>query len=378
MSTDPPLMILALSGRALAQSAARGGWPAIVVDGFADHDTQRAAAHCRRVAMGDHGLSTTELAAAVYELLSRGPRCSVIYGAGLEASAAVIGYCQEHAELLGNDAATVSSAQDPESFFRLLDMLGVPHPRVRQRVPAGDGWLVKSARGCGGSHVKPWRREMPTPAQPYWQRRIAGAAGSILFVGDRHRSRILGWNTLWRREPDYVYGGAVNRLCLAPTGRRTVEHAVAGLTRELGLVGLNSLDFVVTEGGPRILELNPRPSATMELYDACYRRGLVALHVAACRGTLDLDDVTGADAGPVRAHMIVYARTPVTISGGVDAWPRWCSDLPARGQTISAAAPICTVHAAGTDADKVAALARARHDALLRRLNRPRLTQAVA
>ena len=378
MSTDPHLLILALSGRALAQSAARGGWPAIVVDGFADRDTQRAAAHCRRVAMGEHGLSTGELAAAVHEMLSRGPRCSVIYGAGLEASVAVIGYCQDHAELLGNDAATVVSAQDPETFFRLLDMLDVPHPRVRQRPPAGDDWLVKSAQGCGGSHVKPWRRGTPTPAQPYWQSRIAGAAGSVLFVGDRHRSRILGWNTLWRREPDYVYSGALNRLCMAPTARRAVEHAVAGLTRELGLVGLNSLDFIITEGGPRILELNPRPSATMELYDARYRHGLVALHVAACRGTLDMDNVAAADTAPVRAHMIVYARTAVTNPGGVDAWPRWCSDLPQRGQTIPAGAPVCTVHAAGTGAEKAAALARARHDALVRRLNRPRLTRAVA
>ena len=182
---------------------------------------------------------------------------------------------------------------------------------------------------------------------------------SVVFAADGARVWIIGYNTLWTANlisRPFAYGGAVNRAQLTPRQRQTVAAHAEALTRAFGLRGLNSLDFIIDRGRPSVLEINPRPTATCELYEPDTRDGMLALHVHACGGELP---ARALSTSKVRAHTIVYAQVPCHIAAAVQ-WPQWCRDLPVPGAQIAAGEPVCTVYTVGDDVDFVRQLSEAR------------------
>ena len=118
------------------------------------------------------------------------------------------------------------------------------------------------------------------------------------------------------------------------------------LVAATGLVGLNGIDFLLRDEECLVLEVNPRPTATLDLYDEDYPRGLFEWHLRACRGELPQQP---AQARAVRAHAVVYSAGLGRVGPG-RTFPSWCSDIPHPGSCFAAGDPICTVHAAGRDA----------------------------
>ena len=92
-----------------------------------------------------------------------------------------------------------------------------------------------------------------------------------LIPGDQRKGRNLGLSAQWTaptgRAP-FRYGGAVGPLDLDAARADDVGRAVRRVTRELGLVGLNSADFLVSDDVAWLVEVNPRPGATLDAVDA--------------------------------------------------------------------------------------------------------------
>jgi predicted ATP-grasp superfamily ATP-dependent carboligase len=134
-----------------------------------------------------------------------------------------------------------------------------------------------------------------------------------------------------------------------------LDETVQRLTAALGLRGLNGVDFILEGDRCFVLELNPRPTATIDLYDADVEVGLLAVHIAACQGTLPAPVVISN----ARAHAIVYAGTVLRVPAK-PGWPAWCTDLPEPGSVIPAGAPVCSVRGEGetSAAAREATLAR--------------------
>ena len=110
--------------------------------------------------------------------------------------------------------------------------------------------------------------------------------------------------------------------------------------------GLNGIDFVARCGLPLPVEVNPRWSSSMELFDRDGRRSLMAAHIDACRtGRITWrDDAAGAVAGKA----IVFARRTVVV-GDTSAWlNRARRDVPWPGQRIARGEPVCTVYASAS------------------------------
>jgi predicted ATP-grasp superfamily ATP-dependent carboligase len=351
---NEPMIIAALSGRALARSARRGGYPVIVLDLYNDLDTRNDAMRSDAIAGDSDGFEPDAL-------LQRARECmpaDIVPGSGFEAAPALLERLAQLAperQVHGNTAPVVARVKDPRVFFRLLDKLGIPHPEVRLVPPETDeGWLIKRIGGHGGLHIRP----LACPASPamqaderhYFQRIAAGRPASVLFLADGTRARIVGFNEQSPRpvgNAPYAYGGAINRLDLSPHLEHEIAIALDALVAATRLVGLNGMDFMVDGEDFQVLEINPRPPATLDLHDADYACGLFHLHIEACRGRLwsSLPDITS-----VRGHAVVYAGVP----SGVPAWlPAWCSDLPEPGSRFAAGMPICTVHASSHSVDEV-------------------------
>jgi predicted ATP-grasp superfamily ATP-dependent carboligase len=187
-------------------------------------------------------------------------------------------------------------------------------------------------------------------AESYFQRRAPGRSHSMLFLADGRHARIVGISRQITRagaSRRYAYAGAVGPVGVPAQAARTLADALQALVAHTGLVGCNSIDFMLDGARPAVLEINPRPSATIDLYDADWPRGLFDAHVQACRGRLPAASRVPA-AAAVRAHRVLYTGTGLRI-GDAAVFEAWCSDLPRSGSRIAADAPVCTVHAGGTD-----------------------------
>jgi predicted ATP-grasp superfamily ATP-dependent carboligase len=106
-----------------------------------------------------------------------------------------------------------------------------------------------------------------------------------------------------------------------------------------GLVGLGSADFMVNGGEALLLEINPRPGATLDIFD-CSATLLLRLHLEAIRtGKLPSSSLKFDDA---MASAIVYAPRGTVVPAGT-LWPDWVVDRPNPSERIDKNRPICTV-----------------------------------
>ena len=186
----PALLIAAISGRALAQSARRAGLVPLVADFFADADTQDAAHACRKLDGNiARGFQWTSLANALQALAAASPApiLGLVYGSGFEDRTKLLRLIAARWTLLGNDAATVNRLKDPNILFAELDRLGISHPATLSKRPArASGWLVKRKGGAGGSHIGLSGRAAGGRTV-YYQEYIEGRPVSVLFAGNGSR-----------------------------------------------------------------------------------------------------------------------------------------------------------------------------------------------
>jgi len=352
MSRADCFLVVAHSARLLAQSAARARHPVCALDLFNDTDTGRfaLAAEAVRARIGAGAGFDREDLLRRAERLCPPSRClGLVYGAGFEDDTETLALLARGRELLGNRPQLVARLKDPVGFFGLLDRLGIPHPQTALTLPGpGRGWLYKRRGASGGAHVVDAAAAGAEPAGAgYFQRRASGRNLSLLFLADGRRARVIGISRqLTRRAASrrYQYAGAAGPVQLPPAVSRTLHAALQALVADTGLVGCNSVDFLLDGTRPAVLEINPRPSATMDLYDANWPAGLFDAHLNACRGRLPRAGAGGA----VRAHAIVYAPAALRIAPDT-AFAAWCSDIPRPGSTVPVDAPVCTVHAGGAD-----------------------------
>jgi predicted ATP-grasp superfamily ATP-dependent carboligase len=354
------VLIAALSGRALAVSARVAGYAPLVADLFGDED-MRAAATLSRRTPGDlaSGLDEPALILSLTSLAA-GRRCEgLVCGAGFEDRPRSLARLSRLWPLLGNGADAVSRAKDPFGLARLCAALGVPHPPISANRPSDPrGWLQKRIGGSGGTHVQAAGERARASARLYYQRKVAGRAVSLLFLANGEDALPLGFSAQWSHptaEAPARYGGAVRPAGIGPVVKDRLASAARGLARSLGLRGLNSVDFLVENENIWLIEINPRPGATLDLFDQA-AQPLFALHVDACRGVLPARPPRWRGAA---AAATVYATRRIAEMPKLD-WPAWCADRQSAGSRVEAGAPICTVLAKASSSVRARALIETR------------------
>jgi len=349
-------LVAAQSARMLVQSAARAGHPVCALDLFDDADTGRMALASRAVRPHKGAVlrfDRDDLLQSAGELCPPSRCFGLVYGAGFEDDTDTLARLARGRELLGNPPQLLSRVKDPLDFFNLLDRLSIPHPPTVLTPPAElRGWLYKRRGACGGVHVVD--AATTDSNEGYFQKHVSGACLSMLFLADGERAQVVGVArqlVIGTGKRPYTYAGAVGPIQVPERVLRTASDSLQALVAHTGLVGCNSFDFVLDGEQTWALEVNPRPSATIGLYDEDWPQGLFDAHVQACRGKMPEPGAARAG-GVTRAHAIVYAvaQLQVEANGGPNCapnsrFPAWCSDLPRAGTQVAAGAPVCTVHA---------------------------------
>ena len=352
----------------LATSAQRGGYDIAVLDLFNDLDTRRIATRSQKVAGHEQGLArfaTHALLEAASRLAPDHAYPGLVYGSGFEDDTESLSELARGRRLFGNDIGTIQLIKDPLRFFSLLKKWAISHPEISLTRPADTiGWLVKKIGGSGGAHVIAAEQIAGDATNRYYQRFIEGKNYSVSFLANRERARIVGCNEAWSialGDWPYCYLGAINYVPLPRAMAERIQRDLDTIVQATGLVGMNGMDFIVDGDDYFVIEVNPRPSGTLDLYDADCPEGLFHWHLQASDGALPdrLFDRT-----TIRAHAVVYAMQSLQLDRAVQ-WPDWCSDLPEPGSVFAPRMPVCMVHADGDDHEKVKALIRARREIIL-------------
>ena len=399
------LAIAALSARALAEAARADGHPVVALDVFGDLDTRRAASAWRFV--GDGTLLRIQHAALLAGLQHAASQGAVgwIAGSGFEADLGLLQAGAAVLPLLGNPAPVWRAVRDPAQFFGCLQAAGLPHPAWQATVPVdATGWLLKDPCSSGGSavqHLAHWRRSgQPLPATAYVQRLLPGLPVSLTFIANGQRARVLGANLQQVQAlgadgacRPFSFAGVIGPVCLPAAAQATLHHALRVLVARFQLRGLGSLDVLLHGDQVQLLELNPRPPASLQLYPAAAGQGVVAAHLKACRllhqpghqtghqpvhrpvhqpGGLPAQwpTVPAAAAKPPQVHglRVVHApgRLHVTpaLSAQLAAWPG-AQDLPQPGTQLAGGDPLCSLQASASSAAAVQAALHAAQASLL-------------
>ena len=372
-STRRPIVVVAQSGRALARSARWAGIPVHVLDLYADRDTSALALSVSRIGSIATGFCADRLLDRLHRIEAREGIDGIVGGSGFEERIDLLEAMARVGRLLGNPPEVVRRAKDPIGFFALLTSLGVPHPETVTEAPPGPagqgaGWLCKRIGGAGGTHIQ--SAEGRCPPGRYLQRRVPGRPHSVVFLADGRHAAIVGYNEIRVQDGTgtarFRYTGAVT--VSEPPVAPAVEDAVQALVPALGLVGLCGLDFMLDEDGRySVLEVNPRPTGTFELYEdlGVEGPGLFQMHLAACEGRLPRTvRVLGRG---VAAQEVLWASETYAIPEDL-RWPDWARDRPAGGTLIQTGEPICTLHARAAErkaVDRLLSVRRAKFSAVL-------------
>jgi predicted ATP-grasp superfamily ATP-dependent carboligase len=353
MSESAPRLVLAgITTRPLARSAARAGWDVTAVDAFGDRDL-RASARVIPLSRQASGFDPAAAADAARQV----PADAVAYTSNFENHPAAVSVLADGRPLLGNPRAVLERVRDPLRLMRTLRRHGFQTPVTRAGAPGPDGrgprqWLVKPRRSGGGHGTARWRPGRAVRRHQYFQQRVSGTPGSVVFLADGRQALVLTLSRqlVGRREfgaRGFRYCGSLVGADLFDSEASLLECARAmaqAVTGEFGLVGLNGIDFIARAGIPWPIEVNPRYCASMELLERSAGLSLFALHRDACLGRLPSDPFPPARG--VWGKAIVFARRDV-ITGDTRRWLRdpAIADVPHTGERILRGRPICTVFA---------------------------------
>jgi predicted ATP-grasp superfamily ATP-dependent carboligase len=357
------LVVAGLSARALAQSARQGGWQVVALDLFGDQDTRAASIAWHSLAAQDDeaagagagaalAIDPSRLRNALAQVARQPGVVGWVAGSGFDGCPEWLDAGAGHLPLLGMPAAAVAAVRNPRHFFTTLGRLGLAHPPVRFSAPGElAGWLVKGAGGTGGGQIWPAADRRPPPPQAYFQQRQAGEPMSALFVADGRHARLVALNRLLvapQPARPYGYRGAIGPV-RHPALQDRVESALAALVPAFGLRGLASLDFIACNDRPWLLEINPRPSASMALHAQAWPQGLLWAHLQGVGGRLP----AAADEGSgLRGCETVCAPAGgcvgPALAQALAALPD-CHDLPMPDAHLAPGDPLCSISAQAAD-----------------------------
>ncbi len=369
VARGPRLILLGVSVRALAASviASRlrarrfpGGVLALDYFGDADLGLRPGPARCQVLSLRrDFGVrrDVPSLLAAALRL----PWDACVYAGGLENRPEAIARLQDAGHVLGNNAGVVRAVRDPGRLYAVLREAGLPHPRTllmgSVRAPRSGRWIWKGRRSGAGMRVGAAPPGSPRPRGHYLQEFVPGLPASVVFIADGREARLLGGSLMLTGFEElggrgFLYGGSIAGpidVWLPRGARRVLEAAASVLARRFGLRGINGIDFVLHDGVPHLLEVNPRYTASTELLEERAGRSFFDLHLEALEGRLPVaPEETRRGAPPFLGKGIFYADRPVRGGDPRLLAAIGCRDIPAPGEAIEAGEPVCTLVAAGS------------------------------
>jgi len=400
--TSAPILVVGSSGRIAAQALKQAGYTVDVFDCFGDRDTRLAARYVGLVPDTKKAPflpACSALISLVQDWKALNPSGWVVTTTGFESSPETLDKLHLLGGILGNQAHCVRCCKDPFLFYQMCLQLGLSSPALLppfshfgemqsnadNSAVATDStsrdapsrkpnlqWLKKTIGASGGTHIEvvSFDEAIQLKAPFYAQQFVEGIALSALFLNGPecvvlsvHRQYLAPSS-----ERPFRFGGLVVEADLPEPAFIALVNACRAICRQFGLVGLNGLDAIWDGATLWLLEINPRPPASLALYPNDLLAPLFEAHLISCLSVArpnpllpNLNAIIGLDAlnsahfstnrntlSPAahkllnRGMAIVYASALLSIPADFQ-FPSGCHDLPVLPRTFQAGEPICSI-----------------------------------
>jgi predicted ATP-grasp superfamily ATP-dependent carboligase len=328
------VLVVAVSARMLAELAVADGYEVVALDRFGDVDL-------RAIARGATAHSNDALAG----LAGAVEADAVVYGAGFENRPDLVRRLAEARELLGTPDDVLAHVRDPWAVGAAARAAGARAPETRpvDELPHAEpgSWLRKPRRGGGGRGVRRWRGGALRSTE-ILQRYVHGLSCSAVAIGDGRGAAVLGLTEQLHRPRGFAWMGNVTPPRL-PEGELAeldgqLRAVCAEVVARFGVRGTFGVDAIWDGRHAWVLEVNPRPPATLELFGP---HGFEA-HVRGARG-LGLPAPGETPTRSAAVKLILFADRALQAPDPA-WWPEsLVRDIPHAGEVIERDAPVCTL-----------------------------------
>ncbi len=351
--------LLGASIRALSQTITRSGHCCVGADLFADWDTSN---YC--------DVKKIDRFESAAELIKQSPVEGCVVAGGIENKPALLAQIADSTNMTGSSVSAIANVRNPFVLEKSLRASGLETLKLRRTIPSRDvGWVIKPFCSVGGNQVRLLNGrngEWINTHQQYLQQYIAGTPMSAVYVSSPRQCLLIGVSfqiVKKTRYSDFAYVGSIGPIKLNATHTNAIHRYGQVIAKEFGLLGWFGVDFVKSDDEIRLLEVNPRYTASMELFElASADLRLFDLHLAGCgKGCLAVPKLEYSDLMIGKRYVFnsSMVATQVTsrmfdrlANGAGQAW-RSRSDIPWANDWIQPGHPVCTVWAYGDNIAEV-------------------------
>ena len=348
------ILAIGYSVRHIVCSGSRAGYEMYAADAFGDVDTMRCA---KRYSP----LNPLQLQADVKFLKDEINEVDdIILGSGFERADFGFLTVENRRRILGNAPELMKEVSNKAWLSSRLDDFGIPHPLTYTGREIVEGEekakhfhypvVAKPAYGGGGTanffcrdekELIRWAKQLP---DFLFQEYIKGKHASVSLISSKREAisvsvneQLIGLDSLDAPGP-FVYCGNVSPF-VTKFSERLCEIAEE-LTNELGLVGSNGVDFVVTDEELFVIEVNPRFQGSLDTVELSTGLNLVDASMKAVKeGDLLVER---AKAKKYAAKAIVFAKQQGKVIENFDIEEGGIVDIPEKGRIIKPGEPIGT------------------------------------
>lgn len=396
------LVLLGSSVRAMAQSCQYLNLPVWAVDQFADSD-------CCAVT---NRITQKELEDVTIDDFPQDLSLVFLPGGGTENHVSLADQLARSFSWCGLSGEELRAIRDPKCLFPIAQQCGLKTPatfffsdknkksdldRIELENLRPDQWLWKSGDRGGGLGVSDIETSdvlkylLSIQAEGYLQEKIHAiafgatmilsqdgepewiGASRLLIAGNPLPNSLLSDNASEDHQPDhpsssrrtdypYLFGGAIGPVSLPQSVIDRLLALAKHCYQHFGIKGWFQVDFMLNEQHEIwLLEINPRWSATMEIYERIQGRSLVLPHLRAWGIEAIEHSFPKPILHPFVLKYVVYASSTFTWTAEISqkatainrqaiddsGWPL-LADLPQEDTTFETGMPILTILASGS------------------------------
>lgn len=248
-------------------------------------------------------------------------------------------------------------------------------------------WLAKKFRRGGGSHVERMNLAFKGTPDTYLQRYIPGTPISASFLVIQDQCVLLGicrqllGVSKWGAKFEFQYSGAIGPLSFPFPLTSKIAEMGRAISQEFKLRGLFGIDLILDPTNrPWLIEVNPRPTGSMECLGRAARENLMHWHFAEFN-LLDmpdsLDKLKSIASQPLivgKGILYLPNSNPLAISEDFFSW-LWdrringeLADIPIVGSFVRPGSPLVTILVHGSTGDEVLARLNKKAEEIFTRL----------
>ncbi|WP_048194351.1 ATP-grasp domain-containing protein [Methanococcoides methylutens] len=365
------VLVLGYSSRNIACSATKAGYNVYAIDAFCDMDLKENTVACQSL-LTNEDIDIKDIdKKTILELIDNFDVCpdAIVLGSGFEE----LDLGDQSCRILNNDPVTMKQVSDKSFLAEELESLGISHPRsgnVEEADEIGYPLMVKPKCAGGGrlnriahneDDLTAILEEIPeldptlTSGDIMVQEFLSGFPASVSLVAVGSRAVPIAANEQligvpWLSGLPFAYCGNITPY-RTPYTQQMYEISEK-ISSEFGLIGSNGVDFLLTDTGPVVIEVNARLQGSLDTVEMSTGVNLFDLHVRSFDGILP-EETPDICRYAIRA--VLYADKNVTVDGSFYEMIRTepIADIPAPGYQALPDDPVASILATGATREDV-------------------------